>query len=240
MFDVATRPEDLTFAIHRNATRAEEPTATPVWIFLCNADTREECLARHLFGTLPMEWRREFGFLEQGDRALLYDYERFEFIGMFEIIEHANGSSLAPKAWHGEFPSQVRVRPIGEQRIALLSDIDLRLAKRILPPWRRGFPITCVEGNDGRALSGLFGVELPRESAPIVDPPARRTRHHQPAPSHADRPVEVPRPETPERIEIRTVATNPHSGPNSSANRSGARRRTLWAFLLRLLGIGMH
>lgn len=214
------------------------PIATPIWVFLCNSETRQECLARHLFGTSPLEWRREFGPLEQGDRALLYDYHSFEFIGLYEIVEHANGRSLESRAWHGDFPAQVHVRPLGKTHAVCLQSIDVPLANRLFPAWRGEFPIACVEDSDAECLAALFSDRSSSATGSTTAYRDEQTYLLGPASKQLIPTSEGLKPRSRVLTECPLAETNPQSNPEPEAARADTRLRKLWAFLLRLIGIG--
>ncbi|KAK8538215.1 hypothetical protein V6N13_096003 [Hibiscus sabdariffa] len=84
------------------------------YIFVCNNDTMEENLRRHLFG-LPPRYRDSVRAITPGLPLFLYNYSTHQLHGVFEAASFG-GSNIDPTAWEdkkcpGEsrFPAQVRV-----------------------------------------------------------------------------------------------------------------------------------
>ncbi|KAJ7970665.1 B2 protein [Quillaja saponaria] len=85
------------------------------YIFVCNNDTMEEDLKRHLFG-LPPRYRDSVRAITPGLPLFLYNYTTHQLHGIFEAVSFG-GSNIDPTAWEdkkckGEsrFPAQVRIR----------------------------------------------------------------------------------------------------------------------------------
>lgn len=166
MYDFNTSAPSTRFSNSRRTSTSSRPRTIPIWIFLCNAETRHECLERNLFGTQAKSWFRQFGSVEKGDYAMLFDYdcERCQLIGMFEIEDHANGRSIESRAWKGQFPSQVRVRVLGERQSRSPNELEMGLARRVFPGGSKSYPVACVEGADAVRLAALFGVQAETRS----------------------------------------------------------------------------
>ncbi|PIA51142.1 hypothetical protein AQUCO_01100169v1 [Aquilegia coerulea] len=85
------------------------------YIFVCNNDTMQEDLKRHLFG-LPPRYRDSVRAITPGLPLFLYNYTTHQLHGIFEAVTFG-GSNIDPSAWEdkkckGEsrFPAQVRIR----------------------------------------------------------------------------------------------------------------------------------
>ncbi|KAL3653832.1 hypothetical protein CASFOL_003513 [Castilleja foliolosa] len=85
------------------------------YIFVCNNDTMQEDLKRHLFG-LPPRYRDSVRAITPGLPLFLYNYTTHQLHGIFEAVTFG-GSNIDPTAWEdkkckGEsrFPAQVRIR----------------------------------------------------------------------------------------------------------------------------------
>ncbi|KAK6928531.1 Development/cell death domain [Dillenia turbinata] len=85
------------------------------YIFVCNNDTMQEDLKRHLFG-LPPRYRDSVRAITPGLPLFLYNYTTHQLHGIFEATSFG-GSNIDPTAWEdkkckGEsrFPAQVRIR----------------------------------------------------------------------------------------------------------------------------------
>ncbi|CAN7044805.1 hypothetical protein IGI04_008089 [Brassica rapa subsp. trilocularis] len=85
------------------------------YIFVCNNDTMEEDLKRHLFG-LPPRYRDSVRAITPGLPLFLYNYTTHQLHGIFEATTFG-GTNIDAMAWEdkkckGEsrFPAQVRIR----------------------------------------------------------------------------------------------------------------------------------
>uniref|UniRef100_A0A803LWL8 DCD domain-containing protein n=1 Tax=Chenopodium quinoa TaxID=63459 RepID=A0A803LWL8_CHEQI len=85
------------------------------YIFVCNNDTMEENLKRHLFG-LPPRYRDSVRQITPGLPLFLYNYSTHQLHGIYEAASFG-GTNIDPSAWEdkknpGEsrFPAQVRVQ----------------------------------------------------------------------------------------------------------------------------------
>lgn len=85
------------------------------YIFVCNNDTMEENLKRHLFG-LPPRYRDSVRQITPGLPLFLYNYSTHQLHGIYEA-DSFGGTNIDPTAWEdkknpGEsrFPAQVRVK----------------------------------------------------------------------------------------------------------------------------------
>ncbi|CAN8253747.1 unnamed protein product [Cochlearia groenlandica] len=85
------------------------------YIFVCNNDTMEEDLKRHLFG-LPPRYRDSVRAITPGLPLFLYNYTTHQLHGIFEATTFG-GTNIDATAWEdkkckGEsrFPAQVRIR----------------------------------------------------------------------------------------------------------------------------------
>ncbi|ERM99758.1 hypothetical protein AMTRI_Chr11g158650 [Amborella trichopoda] len=85
------------------------------YIFVCNNDTMQEDLRRHLFG-LPQRYKDSVREITPGLPLFLYNYTSHQLHGVFQA-DSFGGSNIDPTAWEdkkckGEsrFPAQVRIR----------------------------------------------------------------------------------------------------------------------------------
>ncbi|CAN1273456.1 B2 protein [Linum perenne] len=85
------------------------------YIFVCNNDTMQEDLKRHLFG-LPPRYRDSVRAITPGLPLFLYNYTTHQLHGIFEATSFG-GSNIDATAWEdkkckGEsrFPAQVKIR----------------------------------------------------------------------------------------------------------------------------------
>ncbi|KAF2550180.1 hypothetical protein F2Q68_00036339 [Brassica cretica] len=85
------------------------------YIFVCNNDTMQEDLKRHLFG-LPPRYRDSVRAITPGLPLFLYNYTTHQLHGIFEATTFG-GTNIDATAWEdkkckGEsrFPAQVRIR----------------------------------------------------------------------------------------------------------------------------------
>ncbi len=88
----------------------------PCFFMICNNTTEEECLQKGLFG--DRKWRLpHLKSIKRGDIGFLLNITKDELLGIF-VAESEAQISIDPNAWNGKFPSQVKVKLIGElQRI---------------------------------------------------------------------------------------------------------------------------
>lgn len=84
------------------------------YIFVCNNDTMEENLKRHLFG-LPPRYHDSVRQITPGLPLFLYNYSTHQLHGVFEAASFG-GTNIDPSAWEDKkkqcesrFPAQVRV-----------------------------------------------------------------------------------------------------------------------------------
>ncbi|XP_019085565.1 PREDICTED: B2 protein-like [Camelina sativa] len=85
------------------------------YIFVCNNDTMQEDMKRHLFG-LPPRYRDSARAITPGLPLFLYNYTTHQLHGIFEATTFG-GTNIDSTAWEdkkckGEsrFPAQIRIR----------------------------------------------------------------------------------------------------------------------------------
>lgn len=92
-------------------------------IMLCSSKTEADCLRLNLFGTTESMLESIKYDIKIGDMGLLLNYNRDELIGIFEATSEPD-HNLDSNAWGGRYPTQVRVKLIGEiQRIKSATSI---------------------------------------------------------------------------------------------------------------------
>lgn len=99
-------------------------------IWLCSNKTEKECLERNLFGDKNDYGRKK---VKIGDICFLYNFTSDNLIGVFIAVSNPS-RNLEPEAWGGDFPYQIRVKPIGEIRYIrnasrTFMEIGLRMIK---------------------------------------------------------------------------------------------------------------
>ncbi len=82
-------------------------------VWLCSRQTEEECLNRNLFGDSVRSPRAQAEPVREGDVLFLLNITTRELIGIF-IAASEPGHNLEPDAWQGNFPYQIRVKPVGK------------------------------------------------------------------------------------------------------------------------------
>lgn len=84
------------------------------FIFRCSSKTYNECIVRGLFGqTLSMS--RFVSDVKKGDILFLHNVSTSEIEGPF-IAESDGSMDIAPDAWGGGFPAQVKVSKLKNSR----------------------------------------------------------------------------------------------------------------------------
>jgi hypothetical protein len=79
------------------------------FVFLCDADTEQECLDRKLLGTNPGQpHQRHYRKVAVGDHLFLYNFETGILRGPFFATTGCL-HNIEPKAWKRHYPWQVRV-----------------------------------------------------------------------------------------------------------------------------------
>lgn len=146
-----------------------------IYIFLCDRDTRDEVLAKQLVGTTFEDWNRDMTSLGVGHPVLIYDYDKYEFLGPFEIMELQRGRPFDRGAWGGKYPAQARVRLVGHQQCVSLSEILKRIHPLDLMRSSGEKPRAFVTGSAADNLREFFGL------------PARSGRSSQHEPAEAPR-----------------------------------------------------
>jgi hypothetical protein len=76
-------------------------------IFECNTETYLECVEKNLFGS-NLPWPTQ---VNEGDFCGLYHYEVSTLFGLWQATSKG-ARNIAPRAFGGRFPFQVRVRLI--------------------------------------------------------------------------------------------------------------------------------
>ena len=132
-------------------------TDKPCFFMLCTDRMESECLAKRLFGV--KEWRLAPGSIEEGDIGFLVNVSRDQILGVFEA-ERPGPSDIDGAAWGGEYPAQVKVKPLGDlQRVSGAMDklsriVEMRKLKR---GWDYEVPAELVHGPEvTRDILSLF------------------------------------------------------------------------------------
>ena len=118
------------------------------FIFTCSNKTEEECLNRMLFGTDktygPVVIR-----IRKGDLLFLVNIDTDTLYGIFKAISDG-GFKLFPEAWKGQYPYQVKVKP-------LTQIIKVRYANKILKKFgiKRNTPL------HGKKLLDFLEIFIP-------------------------------------------------------------------------------
>jgi hypothetical protein len=88
---------------------------------ICTNNTEKECLDRGLFG--DREWRIQYlRAVRKGNIGFLLNVSSNELLGIF-AAEGPAQLNINPDAWRGNFPAQIKVKPLGKlQRIAEATD----------------------------------------------------------------------------------------------------------------------
>ncbi len=92
---------------------------------MANMLTEQECIDRNLFGDKARKIN-DFDEIKPGDIGFLLNIDRDELVGVFRACSEAQ-LHIAPKAWKGKFPAQVRVEQVGE--LKRISDAAYILGK---------------------------------------------------------------------------------------------------------------
>ena len=95
------------------------------FIMMANMLTEQECIDRNLFGDKARKIN-DFDEIKPGDIGFLLNIDRDELVGVFRACSEAQ-LHIAPKAWKGKFPAQVRVEQVGE--LKRISDAAYILGK---------------------------------------------------------------------------------------------------------------
>jgi hypothetical protein len=150
----------------------------PIYIFLCNKHTRDEVLKKRLVGTTRIDWHRDMEGIRIGHRVLVYDYDRFEFLGPFEVSAVDEGRPIDRTAWGGKFPCQARLKPVGEERHISIESACKRVGRDQLMRSSSSMPRSLVGDPACNELADLFGFpetadtasqDAPRERLPADD-----------------------------------------------------------------------
>lgn len=80
------------------------------YIFLCSNLTECECFDKMLFGG-GEDYRKKVPFVNPSDILYLYNIKSGYLFGKYIAISEAK-MNIVPEAWEGDFPWQVRVKPI--------------------------------------------------------------------------------------------------------------------------------
>lgn len=151
-----------------------------------------------LVGTRPDDWRRDFAKIVVGDRILVYDFDKYEFFGPYQVTEHRGGKPIEPAAWNRKFPSQARIENLNKTKtIGLQAINDAVGVKRVMR--RDGtMPSAYVKGDTANKLAELF------EFPPRTASPSPPSKPHPVAPRPL--PNDTPRYRTVQGIEVRSKA----------------------------------
>lgn len=96
-------------------------------VFACTNSTEEESFKRLLFGTNKV-YAPGAMKVKKGDFLFLLNLDSDLLHGIFRAVSDAQ-VNLEPEAWHGRYPYQVRVEPVGEV-------VSLKNAKKLMKELR--------------------------------------------------------------------------------------------------------
>jgi len=99
--------------------------ASAGFVFLCSDITEAECLKRSLFGGKEKYVNRVRG-LEKGHKLFLYNYNTKKLHGVFEATTGMQ-ENIVKNAWNGEFPWQIKVKRVTENKPVSREDIGKTL-----------------------------------------------------------------------------------------------------------------
>lgn len=157
------------------------------WVFLCNDETREDCLDKRVFGSGKQK------AVQKGDTLLLHDFEEEETLGAFKAVTDIR-NGIVPGLWGGRFSWQVRVswdrdqlykiqhRRLPHQGLDFDEAIPPRKADDLIrvletegepwPPENRGL-IEDIDGAQDAGKRVVPGDRIIREEATTVDSTGR-------------------------------------------------------------------
>jgi len=134
------------------------------FLFACTEKTERECLEGGLFAT-----DRSYGpvaiRVRRGDLLFLNNLDTDTIYGVFEAVSDGR-FNIEPHAFGGQYPYQVRVRPLGDV-------ITLGEARRLLSGFSVGRNTALFTQRLTRVL-GAF-TEAPRHSSPSAEPEIETT-----------------------------------------------------------------
>lgn len=99
------------------------PPELNAFVFHCNAQTRDECLERGLFGCPSGGQYGPHSKAKKGDLLFLADFSAWTVTGIFTAKSDA-GLNLEKSAWGGRFPWQIRVNEFAEFRTVHIDKIN--------------------------------------------------------------------------------------------------------------------
>lgn len=80
---------------------------TQCYVFLCTDKTEKTCLQNKIFGLAGKYWS-VVRKISKGNKLLLYNLDSGSLYGVFEATSDGT-EKIAPRAWGGRYPAQVRV-----------------------------------------------------------------------------------------------------------------------------------
>jgi hypothetical protein len=84
------------------------------YIFECSTTTYLDCIQKGLFAS-NLPWPLQ---IKKGDYCCLHHYEVGTLLALWQAASDG-GRSLAPRAWRGRFPFQVKVSPVTPEIIEI-------------------------------------------------------------------------------------------------------------------------
>jgi len=99
------------------------PPELNAFVFHCNANTREECLERGLFGCPSGGQYGPHSKAKKGDLLFLADFSAWTVSGIF-IAKSDAGLNIEKSAWAGRFPWQIKVDEYTELRTVHIDKVN--------------------------------------------------------------------------------------------------------------------
>lgn len=99
------------------------PPDMNAFVFHCNAQTREECLHRELFGCPSGGQYGPHSKAKKGDLLFLADFSAWTVTGIFTAKTDA-GLNIDKTAWNGRFPWQIKVNPWNDLRTVHIDKVN--------------------------------------------------------------------------------------------------------------------
>ena len=88
------------------------PLITKSFVFACTNSSQNECFERLLFGSSKVNGAVAMR-VKKGDFLFLWNLDSDLLFGMFRAATDAQ-LNIAPEAWGGNYPYQVKVEPLGK------------------------------------------------------------------------------------------------------------------------------
>ena len=154
--------EELPRGVLYDKKEKKEPISQKGYVFLCNNQTERECLDRRVFG-LPESMRDRALQVRKGDILFLLNYQMNRLHGVFEAASDG-GIDVAPYAFGGRYPAQVRVKRKMDCRWVDKGTLLPLIKKRLIRMSRRGV-LVFPDRLGPRLIDELYRVflEIPLE-----------------------------------------------------------------------------